>query len=118
MSTVFRNRAKHLPVEATHVTELHKCRLPPAIVVPLRYGAQQRQQPPDKNIAPPSRLRISSTPARRTSIGRERCRDYGVRLGGEAGHLLPNVHSGKKGPGGDHGVHEKCLSVCAEVSFT
>lgn len=39
-------------------------------------------------------------------------------MGWEAGYLLTDVHSGKEGPGGDHGVHEDGLSVCAEVSFT
>lgn len=48
--------------------------------------------------------------------GGERLLHHGVRLVWQAGNLLPDVHSGKEGVGGDHGLHANCLSVCAKVS--
>jgi hypothetical protein len=47
---------------------------------------------------------------------RERLLHHGVRLVWQAGNLLPDVHPGKEGVGGDHGVYANCLSVRAKVS--
>lgn len=81
----------------------------------LHYGVQQRQQPPDKSFPSFPRGFTTFLPQAHLHEG-ERLLHYGVRLGWEAGHLLPHVYSGQKGPGGDYGVFANSLSVWTKVS--